>query len=146
MVWPIFIRRAIPHILPLPLSGNDWTGLDWLLTRSFFLFFFPLYLHLFLGSKAFHASDRLSSVEIRLGNGVIVSCVVISFTLHASQVIHICWLFFLDALTIFQLISVDLAAPYHFHIQCKGLHSVVGFLCFDLYLILPFGLYLESCL
>lgn len=29
---------------------------------------------------------------------------------------------FLDALTIFQLISVDLAAPYHFHIQCKGLH------------------------
>lgn len=29
---------------------------------------------------------------------------------------------FLDALTIFQLISADLAAPYHFHIQCKGLH------------------------
>lgn len=50
---------------------------------------------------------------------------------------------FLDALTIFQLISVDLAAPYHSHIQCKGLHFRGWLWCFDLYLILQFGLYSE---
>lgn len=123
------------------MTGLDWIGFD----SFFFSFLFPLFLRLFLGSKAFRASVGLSSAEIRLGNGVIVSCGVISLTLHASQVIHVCWLFFSDALTICQLIFVDLAAPYHFHIQCKGLHFRGWLFCFDLYLILHFGLYLELC-
>lgn len=114
------------------------TGLA--LTRSFsFSFSIPLSFHLlFLGPKAFRGSDGLSPVKIRLGNGVIVSCVAILLTLHASS--HtFCWLFFLDAPTICLLISVDLAAPYHFHIQCKCLHFVVGFWCFELYLIFSVG-------
>lgn len=68
-------------------------------------------------------------------------CVLCGYspTLHASQVIHICWLFFLDVLITCQPFPVDLAAPYHFHIQCKGLHFVVGFWCFDLYLVSSLG-------
>lgn len=71
------------------------TGLGWISFDSFFfsLLSFSFYIY-FWESKAYRASDGLSSVEIRLGNGVIVSCVVILLTLHASQVIYICWLFF----------------------------------------------------
>ena len=99
------------------------TGLGWISFDSFFfsLLSFSFYIY-FWESKAYRASDGLSSVEIRLGNGVIVSCVVILLTLHASQVIYICWLFFFGCSYTIPNYFCWLAAPYHFHIQCKGLH------------------------
>lgn len=100
-----------------------------------------------LGSKASRASDGLSSAEIRLGNGVIVSCVAIFLTLHASQVIHVYWLFFFWMLLQYSNLFLLIWLRHIIFISnAKVCIFVVGCWCFDLYLIRQFGLYLEFCL
>ncbi|CAG8007792.1 unnamed protein product [Penicillium nalgiovense] len=67
--------------------------------------------------------------------------------MHLKPYTSVGFLFFfffsLDAISICRLISVELAALYHFYTQCKGLHFMVGIWCFELSLIFNVGLNLD---